>query len=289
LVALGLASSLIIAFLISVRTYQPIRGLLSLIEGGQPKLRGGKRQSSGSWNEMKYLAATIVQSQEQQKAMEEELERRYKMMSRAQAVALQAQINPHMLYNTLEAVNWKVMRLTGGKNEASAMVHALSRLLRLSLTTGDSIIPLQTELEHARLYVEVQQMHYKDELEVIWKINDGILEHMTVRLTLQPIIENAIYHGIKPSNRPGMITVTGYAGTNFVIVRIKDNGVGISPALADRINQSFASPHIRESDHIGLSNVNQRIRLIFGEAFGLRITGVEGQGTIVEMRLPKRK
>ncbi|WJH33658.1 histidine kinase [Paenibacillus sp. CC-CFT747] len=245
-------------------------------------------KGSGAVNEIKYIAATIQDSSEQKKEMEEELRRRYEMMSKAQAIALQAQINPHMLYNTLEAVNWKVMRLTKGKNEASVMIHTLSRLLRLSLSRGENIIPLRTEMEHARLYVEVQQLHYKDQLEVAWKINGSILDYLTVKLTLQPIIENAIYHGIKPSDRPGMITIIGYEETNAVVLKIKDNGVGISQPLADRINLGFQSNEIKEDEHIGLSNVNQRIRLIFGEPYGLRIFGKEGEGTLVEMRIPKQ-
>lgn len=288
LIVTGVVTSLIIAFLISVKTYRPIHSILSLLANNLPAQRDNEKNTAGALNELKYIAAAIVQSSEQKKEMEQELERRYELMSKAQSIALQAQINPHMLYNTLEAVNWKVMRLTGGKNEASSMIHALSRLLRLSLSTGNNVIPLRTEIEHARLYVEVQQMHYKDELEVIWKINESIFDYLTVRLTLQPIIENAIYHGIKPSGRPGVITITGYEDTRSVILRIKDNGVGIGFLQAERINQSFGSDQIKEADHIGLMNVNRRIGLIFGKGCGLKISGKEGEGTIVELRLPKQ-
>lgn len=289
LVVSGIVSSLIIAFIISVKTYQPIHGILSLLENPYPSGWEAKNKASGSLNEMKFIAATIIQSREQKEELEKELELRYEMMSKAQAIALQAQINPHMLYNTLEAVNWKVMRLTNGKNEASTMIHALSRLLRLSLSTGSNIISLREELEHARLYVEVQQMHYKDELEINWKINGNILDYMTVKLTLQPIIENAIYHGIKPSGRGGVISIIGYEEIQAVVLRMKDNGVGMDMFQVEKINQSFNLNQIKESDHIGLSNVNQRIKLVFGEPYGLKVFGKEGGGTIVEMRLPKRK
>ncbi|MDF2648044.1 MAG: hypothetical protein K0Q73_3849 [Paenibacillus sp.] len=288
LITIGVVSSLLIAFLISVKTYQPIRGILNLLESSHPPMMDFKNKTSGAVNEIKYIAAAIVHSREQKKEMEEELTRRYGMMSKAQAIALQAQINPHMLYNTLEAINWKVMRLTFGKNEASVMIHTLSRLLRLSLSTGENIIPLRAEMEHARLYVEVEQLHYKDQLKVFWKINEKILDYLTVKLTLQPIIENAIYHGIKPSGRPGVISIIGYEDMQSVILKIKDNGVGISQVLADKINQGFQSDEIKEDAHIGLSNVNQRIRLIFGKPYGIKIYGKEGEGTIVEMRIPKQ-
>lgn len=288
LITIGVVSSLLIAFLISVKTYQPIHGILNLLESSHPPMMDFKNKTSGAINEIKYIAAAIVHSREQKKEMEEELTRRYGMMSKAQAIALQAQINPHMLYNTLEAINWKVMRLTFGKNEASVMIQTLSRLLRLSLSTGENIIPLRAEMEHARLYVEVEQLHYKDQLKVFWKINEKILDYLTVKLTLQPIIENAIYHGIKPSGRPGVISIIGYEDMQSVILKIKDNGVGISQVLADKINQGFQSDEIKEDAHIGLSNVNQRMRLIFGKPYGIKIYGKEGEGTIVEMRIPKQ-
>ncbi|QNK59576.1 sensor histidine kinase [Paenibacillus sp. PAMC21692] len=289
LIAIGIGSSLIIAFLITVKTYQPIRGILQLLERSHPPMRDFKGKAPAAANEIKYIAATIMESTEQKKEMEEELNRRYEMMSKAQGIALQAQINPHLLYNTLEAINWKVMWLTHGKNEASVMIQALSRLLRLSLSTGESIIPLRAEMEHARLYVEVQQLHFKEQLEVIWKINGNILDYLTVKLTLQPIIENAIFHGIKPSGRPGVISIIGYEERTSIVLKIKDNGVGLSHAMADKINQGLQSKEIKEDAHIGLSNVNQRIRLIFGENYGIRIFGKEGEGTIVEMRIPKRQ
>lgn len=288
LVGIGVGSSLLVAFLITVRTYQPIRGILHLLESSHPPMRDFKGKASAAANEIKYIAATIMESTEQKKEMEQELQRRYEMMSKAQGIALQAQINPHLLYNTLEAINWKVMRLTHGKNEASVMIHTLSRLLRLSLSTGENIIPLREEMEHARLYVEVQQLHFKEQLEVIWKINGSILDYLTVKLTLQPIIENAIFHGIKPSGRPGVISIIGYEERMSIVLKIKDNGIGLSQAMAYKINQGLQSKEIKEDAHIGLSNVNQRIRLIFGENYGIRVFGKEGEGTIVEMRIPKR-
>ncbi|MBD2845110.1 sensor histidine kinase [Paenibacillus sp. IB182496] len=289
LVTVGIVSSLVIAFLISIRTYRPIQWVLSLLDQAHSPLHSmlGKRSSQAT-NELKYIATAIGESLEKSKQLEEELGRRYELMSRAQSIALQAQINPHMLYNTLEGINWKVMRLTGGKNEASMMLHALSKLLRLSLATGENVIPLRDELEHARLYVEVQQLHFKEELEVIWKINGAIQDHLTVKLTLQPIIENAIHHGIRPSGRQGVITITGYEESQSVVIKIKDNGVGIPAATAERINAEFRLEHIQEDTQIGLRNVNQRLKLIFGPAYGLRISGVKGEGTLVEMRMPRR-
>lgn len=286
LMTIGMLSSSIIAFIISLRTYQPIRRIMHLLDTNSFSLGEDKHTAP---NELKYIAAAISHSIEQKEELEEELEKRYERTRKAQSIALQAQINPHMLYNTLEAVNWKVMSLTNGKNEASVMIHALSRLLRLSLATGHNVIPLRQELEHARLYVSVQQMHLFEELEVNWIINHNILDYMTVKLTLQPIIENAMYHGIKPSGRKGIVSIIGYEEVETIVLKIKDNGVGMNDMHSRKINRSFGSDEIKETQHIGLSNVDQRIKLIFGKKYGLKIRGKEGKGTIVEIRIPKIK
>lgn len=286
LIMIGIVSSLLIAFLVTIRSYRPIQSILSMLEQTEPPMKSLLDKNAPASNELKYIAMSIGQSYEKNKRLEEELQRRYQLMSRAQSVALQAQINPHMLYNTLEAVNWRVMRLTGGKNEASIMIHALSRMLRLSLSTGENIITLRRELEHARLYVEVQQLQFRDELNVIWQIDEEILDCPTVKLTLQPIIENAIHHGIRPARRPGIITISGTREENYVVLRIADNGIGIETSRAEEINRSFELEQIQEDEHIGLRNVNQRLRLIFGSGGGLHLSAGKAGGTVVKMIIP---
>lgn len=285
LVLLGVVSGLLFSFIISLQSYQPISGILAMLRAGRPTAAAldDKR------HEIKYIAQTISRSQQQQGKLEQELQSRYALLQRAQAIALQAQINPHFLYNTLELINMKAVRLAKGKNEVSEMITTLSRLLRLSLVTEKDIIPLRTELEHVQLYLQIQQLRLKDRLQVNWTVNESILEYDTIKLTLQPLVENAIYHGLPTSPRTGVISIIGYEETGAIVLRIRDNGVGIPKHTVDRINQHLLQAPIRENESIGLRNVNQRIKLVYGEAYGLRLTSVEGEGTLVEMRLPKRK
>ncbi|OUS73305.1 hypothetical protein B1748_22820 [Paenibacillus sp. MY03] len=284
LVLLALVSSLLFALVISLQNYRPISGILSMLKRGEGET-GSRR---GKLNEIKYISSSISSSNEQRQEMERELQHRYELLKKSQAIALQAQIKPHFLYNTLELINMKAIRMTRGKNDVSDMILALSRLLRLSLITEDDIIPLRKELEHAQLYIQLQQLRLDGGLEVIWKINENILEYDTIKLTLQPILENAVYHGIQPSSRQGVISIVGYAEADAVILKVKDNGVGLPRAVADEVNQSFLQTPIRQNESIGLRNVNQRIQLVFGSEYGLRLASREGEGTLVEMRLPKR-
>jgi two-component system sensor histidine kinase YesM len=286
LVMLAVASSLVFAVVLSLQSYRPISGILSLLKPGEmPSLVKRK----GKLNELKFISATIANSIETRKELEQELKRRYDLLQKSQAIALQAQIKPHFLYNTLESINLKAIRLTRGKNEVSDMIQTLSRLLRLSLMTEEDMIPLQTELEHVRLYVQMQQLRMKDQIDVTWQVNENILDCAMIKLTLQPIIENAIYHGLQPSLRKGVISIIGYAETETIVLKIKDNGVGMPRAVAERVNQNFLQSSIKENESIGLRNVNQRIKLVFGSEYGLRLASVEGEGTLVELRIPKKR
>ncbi|QNK58434.1 sensor histidine kinase [Paenibacillus sp. PAMC21692] len=286
LVTLAVVSSLLFAIVLSLQSYRPISGILSLLHSGD-KASTGVRQ--GKLNELKLISATIANSNEKRRELEQELKHRYELLQKSQAIALQAQIKPHFLYNTLESINLRAMRLTKGKNDVSEMIQTLSRLLRLSLMTGEDMISLRTELEHARLYIQIRQMRLDEQLEVTWLVNDDILDCAMIKLTLQPVLENAINHGIGPSPRSGVISIIGYAKREMIVLRIKDNGVGMSRTVVDRVNQGFLQSPINENESIGLRNVNQRIKLMFGSEYGLRLVSKAGKGTIVELRLPKRK
>jgi two-component system sensor histidine kinase YesM len=289
LILVAAASGLVLAFLISVSAYQPIRAIHNLLENGSDP-RGWwekDRKHQGALNELRYIASAILRSKVHNEQLEEELERRYEAVNKAQAIALYAQINPHFLYNTLEAINWKVLRLARGKNDASVMLHSLSRLLRLALMTGERIIPLRKELEHAKLYTDLQQLRYGEELEVVWQVDEELLDCSIVKLSLQPLIENAILHGTQPSRRKGIICIRGYQEEKQLVLEIRDNGAGMSPEMAADMNERLKSMEIAEDSHIGLSNVNQRIRLIFGDQYGLLLFSQIGEGTVVVMRLPQ--
>lgn len=280
-------TSILLAFIIALRSYRPIRQILSLIENKQnPFIMLGKQAGTGGWNETGYILTNLADSFHQSQSFEIQLQEKYELLRKAQAIALQAQINPHFLYNTLESINWKVMRLTNGKNEASQMLRSLSDLLRLTLETKEDLVSIRKELEHVKLYVEMQKLRYKDKFSFECAVEERLLECRIVKLVLQPLVENAIYYGIKPSPHNGLIAVRVFARKEQVVVRVRDNGVGIPPHAVQALNDSLRGDILQENEHIGLRNVNQRIRLAFGNKYGVSVRSRQSAGTIVEMTLP---
>jgi Predicted signal transduction protein with a C-terminal ATPase domain len=278
--------AVIFAFIISARIFEPLKSVISIVENPEEWIDSSRINSKTNLNEFKYIASNIINSYGKGRQMQEELTYRMSLLRKAQAIALQSQINPHFLYNTLETVNWKAKRLIGGENEVSDMVASLSGLLRLSLETKNNIIDIRTEIEHARLYVEIQKARYEDKFDVIWYIDDSILENKITKITLQPLIENAIYHGIKPKKGSGIITITGYSKDDGIVIEVADDGVGMESDELDLLNSRMKEELIKEDVHIALRNVNQRIRLTFGDKYGLLVVSMLNMGTVVKIIIP---
>jgi two-component system sensor histidine kinase YesM len=278
---------IIISFLISVRTFQPIRSIIHIIEQQGKEDYGGNSKQAGTGNELHYISGNIVKTAEYRKRMEHELERRTQLLNEAQASALQAQINPHFIGNSLETINWMAIELTdGASNDVSETVGTLSQLIQLSLDMDNRLVPLRIEVEHANLYLRMMDIRYKGMIRVTWDIPEELLNIQVVKLCLQPLLENTIIHGIHPNRKKGEITIAGTITGGLVVIHVSDNGVGMNGELLDALNATLQQNSMRHAEHIGLKNVNQRIQLTFGEAFGLSLASKPGEGTTVIVRLP---
>ncbi|MGN0983420.1 MAG: sensor histidine kinase, partial [Gemmiger sp.] len=195
--------------------------------------------------------------------------------------ALQAQINPHFLYNTLDSIAWMCER---GKNaDAVQMVHALARLFRISISKGHELIPIAREIEHAESYLQIQKYRYKNQFTYHFSVDPDCLDFFCNKITLQPLIENAITHGLDLLVDEGHIEVTVRREGDDILFTVSDNGVGMAPEQVDAIMQREPS----DRTGIGLKNVNDRLRIYFGEGYGLRIDSVPDEGTTVTVRMPK--
>ena len=203
---------------------------------------------------------------------------------RSELEVLQSQINPHFLYNTLDSVIW--MTEAGRYEEAIQMVTSLARLFRISLSRGKSIIPLADELEHARHYMNIQQIRYKNKFTTQINALPGTDGLYTMKLIVQPILENAIYHGMASAEDDGLITVTARREGEDLVIDVADNGLGMRPEVAASLLDEDR-PEIRTSGSgIGVRNVHRRIRLTFGDRYGLTIFSEPDEGTTVRIRLP---
>ncbi|MGG4455765.1 cache domain-containing sensor histidine kinase [Brevibacillus porteri] len=199
---------------------------------------------------------------------------------------LQAQINPHFLYNTLNSV----VRMVGnGKNEdVITTITSLSKLFRISLSRGKNIITVREELEHVRHYLIIQKMRYKQkfEYEIVVEDEDEMLNCLTLKLLLQPIVENAIYHGIEHLADPGRIRIYVALIEGKVLLQVSDNGLGMSPDVLAQVKAGFYKSE--EGSGVGIQNVQERIRLTFGEEYGLEIASEQEEGTVVRVWIPRQ-
>ena len=195
--------------------------------------------------------------------------------------ALQAQINPHFLYNTLDSIAW--MCEQGRNTDAVKMVHALARLFRISISKGHELIPIAKEVEHAKNYLEIQKYRYKNQFTYEFDVDPECLNYYCNKITLQPIIENAILHGLDLLVDEGYIWVQVQQDGGDIVFRVQDNGVGMMQEQIENVLQS--GPDDRTG--IGIRNVNDRLQIYFGRQYGLHITSELDVGTCVEIRMPK--
>ena len=208
-------------------------------------------------------------------------------LRRAELMALQSQINPHFLYNTLDMINW--MAQQGRTSEVCNAVQSLSRFYKLTLSRKKGISTIAKEEEHVSIYVHLQNMRYHDNISFISDIPDELMEYQIPKLTLQPVIENSILHGIleKPS-KSGTIVLTGWMEDGDIVLLISDDGVGIAPDKLPMI-LSGEGTSISGGTNIAIYNTHRRLQVLYGADYGLTYSSDVGKGTEVQIRIPAKK
>ena len=208
----------------------------------------------------------------------------------AELRVLQEQINPHFLYNTLDNIIW--LAESKKTDEVVMMVSSLSTFFRTSLSKGREFVSVKEETEHIRSYLEIQQFRYRDILEYEIAIPEELYEYEIIKLTLQPLVENALYHGIKNKRGGGHIWVSGALCQDVMIFKVQDDGIGMDGArlaqVCAMLRDGEQEPEPEETGGFGLFNVNQRIQLNYGREYGLKIQSTYGQGTEIWVRIPCR-
>ena len=205
-------------------------------------------------------------------------------LRKAEFELLQAQINPHFLYNTLDTIVW--LAEAGDQKRVVSMVGNLSDFFRTSLNQGKDIISIREELAHVRSYLEIQQVRYQDILRYEITVPEDLYEYKIPKITIQPLVENALYHGIKNKRGQGTITVTGERSENGFVLYVRDNGIGMTQERLNEVRAGIQKLSYTGKEIYGLYNVNERIRLNFGETYGISIESTYGEGTCVSISLP---
>lgn len=229
-------------------------------------------QLSESFNTMLERLRQLMSQRDKDQAQKRESELK----------ALQAQINPHFLYNTLDSIIW--MAENDESEQVVEMTAALAHLFRSSISESRDMVPLSIEAANVESYLTIQEMRYKEKLRFRLDIAPGVQNYPLPKLLLQPLVENAIYHGIKPRSEGGCVVVKAWRETGRMVIEVSDDGVGMDPQQV----QGLFTPKLRkEAGGIGVYNVNERIKLIYGDAYGLVYSSEPGKGTQVRVVLPE--
>lgn len=279
--ALVLGGAVLTSWLLSRLLGRPLRGLAAAMESFEKDADHFTYHPVGGTREVQELSASFSHMVGRIQQLMVTVRQEEVNLRKTELKALQAQINPHFLYNTLDSIAW--MCEQGQNADAVRMVHALARLFRISISKGHELIPIAREIEHAESYLQIQKYRYKNRFTYHFEVDPGCLDYLCNKITLQPIIENAINHGLDLMVEEGHITVQVCPDGQDILFRVRDDGVGMTPEQVAAILNKGPS----DRTGIGIKNVNDRLKIYFGKQYGLRIDSVPDEGTCVEIRMPK--
>ncbi len=268
------------------RNTKRIAEILDIIHRAEQGLPLPQPKDSGEGTTYAYISQHMLTSLLEQDYLKSQLEIKKYKTAHAELVAMQSQLNPHFLYNTLETLNWKCYQLTGGPNQANVIIEKLSDILRYSLGGEGLFVTLAEEMEYIHSYIDIQNIRYMDMIRVREKISDEALGWRVPRMLLQPIVENAVQHGLRPKGRSGLLSIETSIDEGILTVSIFDDGVGISPENLDRIKKELGTDEMH-SRHIGLGNVNTRLRTLYNQK--LEIESEEAKGTTVILHILEKE
>lgn len=278
-----LISVIILSYYIPRSMTKPIRRLVEVtkqVANGDLSVRS----DVGTGAEMKVLSDSLNTMIDKINELLEQVTTEQVRLRKAEFELLQAQINPHFLYNTLDAIVW--LAEAGEQKKVVGMVGSLSEFFRTSLNQGKDVVSIKEELQHVRSYLEIQQVRYQDILSYEINVPQELYSYSIPKITIQPLVENALYHGIKNKRGMGKITITGYQKDDTFVLQIEDNGIGITSERLEQIRNGIVHRMTSQKEIYGLYNVNERIHLNFGEMYGIYIESVYGEKTIVSITLP---
>ena len=283
LVTVSMLAVILLNQLVSASIAMPLKKLNNSVKEWETGNMNPSIYIGGSM-EVEHLGCTLRSTVEQIRQLMQDIVVEQEEKRKSELDALQSQINPHFLYNTLDSIVWMI---EGERYEdAVFMITQLASLFRISLSRGKTVISVEDELKHARNYMNIQKVRYKNIFEVRFDIDPEILQCCTVKLVVQPLLENAIYHGMEGMYEDGEITIRIYDRDGDIGIDVADNGPGMTQETIDHIMHNKVISSKRGSG-IGVRNVNERIQLIYGEDYGVTITSELDEGTTATITIPK--
>ena len=270
---------------ISFRVTNPIRELEKSVKALEEGNLDADIYMGGSY-EVQHLGKSVQDMKFRIKGLMQDIVNEHDEKRKSEFDSLQAQINPHFLYNTLDIIVWQIENEK--QSEAVHTVTALARFFRLSLGKGKNIVTVKDEIEHVKNYLMIQHMRFKNKFDYEFDIAEDVLELPSLKLMLQPLVENAIYHGMEFMDGDGMIMVKAWREEDELYLSVADNGLGMTEDKVEMILTGKSTSGNGRGSGIGVKNVNERIKLYFGEAYGLTIDSEPDEGTTVIIHLPAK-
>ncbi len=281
LVLLSISMAFLISYVISLKFYSTIRDILLVLNSSEEEIPNVTRA------EIEFINKRILDSVSY-KQLEVNFAPNFLALRKSQALVLQSQINPHFLFNTLNLVNAMIYEEAGHETKSMQVITLLSELFTELIDTTSYITSVESEIEYAKKYLDIELIKCCNRFDVDWNISPEVMPLYTVKMILQPIIENAVLHGIKalPDDKRGKLSIEAYLENDCLTFTIGDNGKGFNPAKLEEIQNKMKLDFVPERSSIGIINVHGRIKLIFGDGFGLKIYSSENGSKII-IRLPK--
>ena len=270
---------------ISFRVTNPIRELEKSVKALEEGNLDADIYMGGSY-EVQHLGKSVQDMKFRIKGLMQDIVNEHEEKRKSEFDSLQAQINPHFLYNTLDIIVWQIENEK--QSEAVHTVTALARFFRLSLGKGKNIVTVRDEIDHVKNYLMIQHMRFKNKFDYEFDIAEDVLELPSLKLMLQPLVENAIYHGMEFMDGDGMIMVKAWRKEDELYLSVADNGLGMTEDKVEMILTGKSTSGNGRGSGIGVKNVNERIKLYFGEAYGLTIDSEPDEGTTVIIHLPAK-
>lgn len=282
LVSLSMLMIIVINQLVSARIAKPLQRLNESVKEWESGNLNPDIYVGGSM-EVEHLGKTLRSTVEQIRELMHDILVEQEEKRKSELDALQSQINPHFLYNTLDSIVWMIE----GERYADAvfMITQLASLFRISLSRGKTIISIEDEVKHAQNYMNIQRVRYKNKFTIDFQMENDILNCCTVKLVIQPLLENAIYYGVECMDGDGEIEVVGYRKKQDIYIEVRDNGLGMPEEIVDALLTENNRVR-KKGSGVGLINVHKRIQLRFGKPYGLEIESQPDEGTTVRIHLP---
>lgn len=270
------------ALVISLYVYKPIHEVIGMLEKPASIHDYGYKNS-----ELDFIAANIMHNYDEFLHNREEIQDKAHRLNTARIRALQAQINPHFLNNTIQLVNWVILSETGNEDsQAIKILEDLGNLVRVNMETQNNTVSLKEEVMYAARYMSIQKKRYVDKINYEESFPEDLMDTPVLKMLIQPLLENAIYHGLQKIDTPGFISLKARRKEHNLILTVEDNGKGMDILELQKLNEKMQFSDSTGNKHIGLTNIALRLRLVFGNQAGIYLSHRDGHGMLVTVSIP---